>query len=412
MNSFPDAGKIGRTAGLALGLALLFGLAVVGVHAAFTSQVAGANDFFPRWVGAQLFWQQGIDPYSQTATEAIQRQMYGGELARPDQDQVLFVYPFYTLFLLLPLTWLPLAYAWIQAIWLVTLMACLVGGMLLLLRLVRWPRLPAWLLASLLLWSLLFYNNARTLILGQFAAVVFVCLVASLLALRSGHDLTAGALLALTTIKPQMVFLLIPALLLWAAWQRRWRFVAGFGGAMALLAGASFLLLPGWLGGFIAQLRAYPGYTITPSPLRFLTEYFFPWLGRPVEIGAAVLLVGWMLWGWWRLRRETAVSPTLLLTLGLTLLVGNMVVVRTATTNYLPLYIPLFVALRYAAVRLRHGSAWVAAFVWLSIVALWWLFLATVQGDLEHPIMYLPLPLGLLALLLAWRPKGTQRTQR
>ena len=52
---------------------LLFGVSVVGMYTFFTSTVPGANDFFPRWKGAQLYWQDGIDPYSQTATEAIQR---------------------------------------------------------------------------------------------------------------------------------------------------------------------------------------------------------------------------------------------------------------------------------------------------------------------------------------------------
>lgn len=143
-----------RTVGVILGLALLFVLSVVGVHATFTSQVSGANDFFPRWMGAELFWEAGVDPYSPEATEAIQRAMYNGRLARPDQDQVLFVYPFYTIFLLLPLTWLPLSYSWIQAIWLVTLQGSLLAGVFLLLRLVAWPRMPAWLLASTLLSTL------------------------------------------------------------------------------------------------------------------------------------------------------------------------------------------------------------------------------------------------------------------
>ena len=255
----------------------LFTFSVVGMYTFFTSKVPGANDFFPRWKGAQLYWQDGIDPYSQTATEAIQRGLYNGQLARPDQDQVLFVYPFYTIFLLWPLV--NLDYAWVQAIWLVLVQFSLVGGVIATLRLLNW-RQPPWLLAITLLWGVIMYNSTRTIILGQFAGPIFLCLAGSLL---------AGALLSLTTLKPQMSYLIIPALLLWAVWHQRWPFVAGFAGAMALLAGLSFLLLPSWLTSFIDQVRFYPAYTVTPSPLNVITDTIFPQLGQPVEY----LLVQW-----------------------------------------------------------------------------------------------------------------------
>ncbi|MEZ4643769.1 MAG: glycosyltransferase family 87 protein [Chloroflexota bacterium] len=384
----------------AIGFMLLFVGSVYATHELFTAQIAGANDFLPRWVGAKLFWQEGVDPYSQVATETIQGEMYG-RLATPDEDQALFVYPFYTIFLLLPLTWLPLAYSWIQAIWLVILQFSLIGGVLLLLRLVEWPPLPVWLLAIILLWSVIFYNNTRTIILGQFAGLIFLGLVASLLALKQGHDVWAGILLSLTTIKPQMSFLLIPALLLWGVMQRRWRFVAGFGGAMGVLLSASFLLLPGWLAGFWTQMTAYPGYTFTGSPIWVLTGYYFPQLGKPVETGLIVILVGYMLAMWWRLRRVTAVTPEFLLIIGLTLVVTNTIVVRTATTNYIIMYVPLFLGLQVMAERWPRGNVWAALFFLLSTIGMWTLFLATIKGDLEHPIMYLPLPIGLL-LLLTW----------
>ena len=104
-----------------IGLALLFVMMVTAIHQLFTLEATGANDFYPRYRGAVLFWQEGVDPYSPAATEAIQRDMYG-RLALPEEDQVLFVYPFYVTFLLLPLVWLPVSYSWIQAIWLTTLL--------------------------------------------------------------------------------------------------------------------------------------------------------------------------------------------------------------------------------------------------------------------------------------------------
>ncbi|MCP4360099.1 MAG: DUF2029 domain-containing protein [Chloroflexi bacterium] len=380
---------------LALLILILFAVSVVGMYAAFTSKVPGANDFYSRWKGAQLFWVEGIDPYSQEASEAIQVGMYG-RLATPEEDQVLFVYPFYTTFLLIPLVWFE--YAWVQAFWLVTIQFALLGGVILTLKLLDWQMRP-WLLGLTLLWTIIFYNSARTIILGQFAGLIFLWMAACLLALKHDRDILAGLLLALTTIKPQMSFLLIPALLLWALGQKRWQFMGSFAGALAVLVGLSFILLPSWLTGFMDQVSYYPAYTITGSPLWVITGYYFPWLGKPVEYALIGLLLVYMLWQWRGLWGETAVNNHFLYIIGITLIVTNMIVVRTATTNYVIMYIPLFMALREVSGRVKWGNVWVALFFGFSFVGMWVLFLGSISGDQEHPITYLPLPFLLLLVL-------------
>lgn len=376
-------------------LSMVFVILVVAVHQLFTTKVPGANDFYSRWKGAQLFFLEGMDPYSPEAGEAIQVGMYGRP-ALPDEDQVLFVYPFYTAFLLIPLV--GLSYDWAQAIWLVVVMFSLIGGIVLCLRLVDWP-MPPWLLGVTLLWTTVFYNSARTIILGQFAALVFLWLAGSLWALQRKRDVLAGVLLALTTIKPQMVFLLIPALMLWGLGQRRWRFMGGFAAAMIALLGLSFLLLPGWLPGFLAQVNAYPGYTITGSPIWVLTGFYFPRLGHPVEIGLSALALLLLVVQWRRLVKITAVADEFLLVTGFTLIVTNLIVVRTATTNYVIMYVPLIWGLKRLSDQLPGGNLWPALFFLLSSIAGWVLFLATIEGDQEHPVNYLPLPFFLLILL-------------
>lgn len=389
----------GKRVAVVAGLALLFAVSVVATQRLFTSVAPGGNDFYPRWKGAQLFWRDGIDPYSDKTSLAIQRDVYG-KPAEPDQDQLLFVYPFYTVFLLLPLVWLPLSYSWIQAIWMVGLQFALIASILFLLRLIEW-RMPAWLLGLTLLWTLIFYNSARTLILGQFTALIFLFLVTALYALKQQRDLLAGVLMALTTIKPQLTLLLIPALFLWATGQRRYRFIAGFLLAMVCLAAASFLLLPGWLSSFIDQVRSYPAYTVTPPPLWVITSYYFPVLGKPVETLMSILLLLFLALEWRHLLHLDAGSDRFFVIIGLTLVITNMIIVRTATTNYIVLYIPLFWGLRRASVRYSYGNLLIMLIYLLSIVAMWTLFLATVQGDFEHPVMYLPLPL-LLLISLVW----------
>ena len=398
--------NVKRTAAVSFLLLLLFVFSVWGFHQSFTSKVPGANDFYPRWRGAQLFWQDGIDPYSQTATEAIQRDMYDGRLAYETEDQVLFVYPFYVVFFLRPL--INIQYSWVQAIWLVLVQFSLVAAVILNLKLFEW-KMPPWLLAITLLWAVIFYNSTRTIILGQFAGLLYLWIVGTLLALKYEHDVLAGVLLSLTTIKPQMSYLLIPALLIWALGQKRWRFIISSFVAMLLLVGASFLLQPNWLFSFIDQVLNYPGYTITGSPLWVITGYYFSQLGKPVEYLMIAGLLIYLFWNWRWLPKIKADSDLFLFIIGLTLIVTNMIVIRTATTNYIIMYIPLFMLLHAVSQRSQRGNIWVALFMGVSILFTWTLFILSIEGDQEHPITYLPLPFFLLAGMIWYQYKQLRK---
>ncbi len=386
-------------------LLLIFVVSVWGFHEFFTSKVPGANDFYPRWRGTQLYWQEGIDPYSHTATEAIQRDMYGGRLAYETEDQVLFVYPFYIVFLIWPL--INTDYLWVQAIWLVLVQFSLIAAVILNLKLVEW-KMPPLLLGLTLLWAVLFYNSTRTIILGQFAGLIYLWIVGTLLALKYDKDILAGVLISLTTIKPQMSFLLIPALLIWALGQRRWRFVGSSFITMLILVGASFLLQPNWLFSFVDQVLNYPGYTITGSPLWVVTGYYLPQLGKPVEYVMIGILLVYMFWHWRWLPKVKADSTHFLFIIGLTLIITNMIVIRTATTNYVIMYIPLFMILHTIHQHTKRGTLWVSLFFIGSIIFTWALFLVSVQGDQEHPVTYLPLPFLLLFVMIGFSKLWTR----
>ena len=382
-------------------LLLLFVGMVVGTYFAYTVRFPGANDFYPRWRGAQLFWQEGIDPYSVEATEAIQTDMYG-RLALPNEDQVLFVYPFYVAFPLLPLIGLP--YAWVQAIWLVVLMFSLVAGTILCLQFLDWQP-PLWLTAVTLLWAIVYYSSTRTIILGQFAGLVFVCLIGCLFLLKKKFDVSAGLLLALATFKPQMVFLIIPALLIWGIGQKRWRFVGGFLGWLTGLAGFSFILEPRWLIGFMGQVFAYSGYTVVGNPIQIVTTYYLPLpqdgaVATAVDWAVRAILVIWLIY-WWRVfPRTTIESSQFLYIVSITFVVTNLIVPETATTNYVMLYLPLLWGLHHIAKRWQWGHIGVAVFDIVSFFLIWAIFLLLIEGNAENPFMFLPLPFGLLGMLI------------
>lgn len=78
----------------------------------------------------------------------------------------------------------------------------------------------------------------------------------------------------------------------------------------------------------------------------------------------------------------------------MTLVLTNFLVSRTATTNYvmlLPAVFMIFKVLEYRWPKVGKAIVW--ALILLFFGGLWFLFFDTVQGNLEQPAMYLPLPL-------------------
>lgn len=386
----------GRPAVILAGLVilLLFVLDSWATHELVMAHEAGALDFYARWAGARGFFLQGISPYSQEVSLQIQ-EAFHGRPARPDEDQVLFAYPFYTVFVIAPLTLLP--YGWAAAVWLALLEFGLLAALLLLLDVYRWQPSPG-LLIPIVGWTLLFYPHLRGILLGQFVVLIGVLLALVVWALTHRRDGLAGVALALTTIKPQVVLLVIPLLLLWAIGQRRWRFAGTFALTLGGLFAASFLAMPDWLGDFIYQVTAYPTYTAYPPYILMpvpwiLTHLTFPALGTPVEMALRLALLAGLAWAWWREARSGWASFHW--TLGLTLVVNSLTAVRTGTTNYVLFLLPLIPLFHH--LHQRAGTLVLVA-IHLTLSLGLWVFFLIYQQQADLAIL-VAMPLLLLAAL-------------
>ncbi len=384
---------------LLLGLLLMATLtaAVTLTHNLFTSRVPGMNDFLSRWEGARSFFVDGVSPYSDEASLNIQQRIYGRPVVA-NEDPGFFVYPFYTAFVMWPLVFLD--YAWASAVWLVFLQACLLTALALILDLYRWRPAPL-LLVVLLLWALFDYFAARGLLLGQPSHLVYLLQVVTVWGLVKQRDALAGAALALSTLKPQMGYLIVPLLLLWALRERRTRFVAAFALTFSGLMLASFIAQPDWFGAWVEQVRLYPQYTAaaypdTGSPAWILTTSLFgvdlEWL---LTLGFALP----MLWGWYSLLVQRQAERWLWVVL-MTLVVTHLIAARTATPHFVVFNLAIIAYLQQAG--RRWGGATVVVILVGGTVFHWAQFALTIQGrgSLEHPSLFLPLPLAMFALLL------------
>jgi hypothetical protein len=389
---------------------ILVGLQSFALYTVFTSKFPGANDFFVRWLGGREYLLYGTNPFDKTVAEKAQKAMFG-RLARPgDKDEAYFAYPLYTLYFSWPLSFLP--YAWAQAVWMTLLQFMLLAATILSVRLSGW-RPPPWLFWLTVFWGIFFYNGARAIILGQFSILVALALLLALWALEQRRDSWTGVWLAVATIKPQMVFLVLVFLLLWALTQRRWRIVASFGVSMLVLVLSSMVLVPTWPLDFINNAVAYSDYVAFGTPLENLLHYVLPAsLAAPLTVILSTLFFLTLLPGWWLALTPPSFPPrswvglregAFTWALMSTLIVGSLITFRSATTNQVILYLPLFFFFR-RLVLVNEGKPrinLVIALIEIGLAVLMWsVFATTLEGNWENIMMHGLLP-ALMLLLYA-----------
>jgi hypothetical protein len=360
----------------------------------------GGNDFLANYMVWNAYRLEGLNPYSDEAVLRTQLVIYGRP-AYPTEDQNRQVYPFYAFVIYAPFLFFDFPLA--RAMFMVALQAGLVLGVALTFQLVRW-RPPLWLTTVVVGWSLLNYHEGRAVLLGQMAILSLAMVAGALVLLEQRRDAAAGALLVLTTTKPPLVFLLLPFLMLWALRRRRWRFVAGFAGGLAVALAVSFAMLPRWLGDWLLRVRQYPGYTVGQSPVWLLTHQALPWLGGLGELVLTAALLALLLWSWWRviLPGPTA-GAEFHWTLALTLVISDLIVPRSATPNYVLLLLPTLWCLALLDRRGRAGRVAGLIIMLVLLVVHWWLHFATVVGNQEQAILFVPWPVLLGAALLVGR---------
>ena len=153
---------------------------------------------------------------------------------------------------------------------------------------------------------------AMTLVLGQWGGFTLLAAVGALWALQRERPLAAGLLISVLLVKPQLVWLLLPLLLV----ASRWRIAAGFAIGVALWVGTGLLLIgPGQLVQMVSLVRArQSAESIYTAGLPALMGR----LGAGGVFAAAVVLTGALLLIAWLYRaRLRSATPAVTVSLGI-----------------------------------------------------------------------------------------------
>lgn len=386
---------------------VLFFILGWGINTSITSRTLGANDFYSRWEGARALFLRGENPYSDTTTHAIQLGMYG-RLARPDEDQVAFAYPVYSAFIAAPLITLP--YAQAQAFWMSFLLLSMAGGTIAVFKSGESSRAEARLgegaqptvkaspklVAMLILLALFLYPTVRAIFNGQYAipSLFFITLAMALVAAK--HDSAAGVFISLATIKPQTALFLVPTILVWSAWNKRWKIDIAAGVTLCALVLISFALVPTWMSDFILGLKSYSAYEPIGPPLEIVIGYLVADLGwRSGLIASSVLAL--IAWGIWRVSQSVTLPwNNFLPTLGLIAILTTIWAGRIGSSDQVLLLIPWVAWLSDWVAQKKIALAIFAALV--ILLAPWIVFFTTLRGNSENIGVSLVLPFLSLAV--------------
>jgi len=383
-------------------LALVAGVVVLFVaNQRFVAASPGGNDFLVHWVGTRALLLEKVSPYSDTVAMQIQTLAYGRP-AQPGEHELRVAYPLYSIMLFAPFAMVA-DYALARSLWMTVLEVALLGVALAGLRLARWrPSLPF--AAAYLLFAATWYHGVRPLVNGNAVIVVALLIALALLALRAGRDELAGALLAVSTIKPQVVVLLIIFIGVWAIASRRWRLVIGFVGTLAALLAVSLVLLPSWPAEFLREVLRYPAYN-PPGTLGAALEAMLPGIGARVGWGVTLLL-GVLLLLEWRGASLQAPAP-FEWAANLTLAASCWIGIQTDPGNFIVLLVPLAAILASTANAVRRGGEVLAlAVMGVLHAGLWMIFVSTLERGpqpVQGPAMFIPLPFVVLAGLYVYR---------
>ncbi|GEM_PF-777097 len=376
-------------------------------------------DLFSPWLALRRMLLDGVNPYDLTVVYETQLANYG-RVARPDEDQRAFSYPMSIVAVMGPLAVLPLPLA--QALWLLALEVSVLLFLFVAPRAVGWHP-PLWLWALTLLCSCALYQNIWAFILGQISIVIALCIALAWWGLHYEHWILAGICMALATIKPQMTFLIVPGMLLWALWHRHLRVVASFGISLALLLVLPLAWVPDWPLHWLTRLQRYADYTFFAPPVQLFTGTSWgSWI-------LSSILVLWPIGVWWRMRQLLPAGRSYVPAWGgdfpmrdwlfsWLIAVTAMTAPRTSQANQLFLLLPLFFC--FAQLSGRSGRIAVAA-VEIGLVIVVWLVAAFLLPATNHPEYTLwehqwispILPVGVTAALVIlslwrlWPRRGT-----
>jgi hypothetical protein len=360
------------------------------------------GDLYPRWVGTRELLLHGRDPYGPEVSREIQIGFYGHPIVQsydkpPSEivDEQRFAYPIYVVFLLAPTVNIEFADLQEEAVMVLTVLIAITVWLWI--RVVRW-RPSAITTAAVMLFVIASPQVAQGLRLRQLGLLVAFLLALAAWSITRRWYALAGFILAISTIKPQMVLLVIAWFLLWSLGdiRKRWALPAAFGISLGILAGVGAVLLPSWPLDFLRGIDAYRHYFPITSLLRLLLG---DWAGGGLSILVVVALFAFA----WKKQGAEPDSYEFVSLLTLFLIVSSLVLPIMTPSNQVLLLLPaVFLLANWRPLPRAGRIAFTAIVAWPSFASV----VLLVRPPVIESTSRLPLVPSVLVLLFPFLLAG------
>jgi len=384
--------KYSKTNTLVLVLALLviFILGLFWVNLQFAKNNPGGNDFLVHYVGTRSFLFDGISPYGDEVATRIQVAAYGHP-AQGREHELRVAYPIYSMILFTPFSLIS-DYQLSRAIWMTVLELALVTMTFVSFALIEW-RPPLWVQGVFLLFSVVWYHAVRGVINGNAVILIALALVSILLLIKKKRDKAAGVLLALTTIKPHLVVLVIPIIVIWSIYHKRWQLIFWFAGTLLGLTLLGMILIPDWIIQNLWEILRYPAYNPAGTLAAVLGEWI-PGISIQLKWGIGIGLGLVLLYEVWLVRQGS--FSHFVWTTFVTLTLAQWIGIQTDPGNFILLF-PALVLILFEVNQKWSERGGLISVITLStlLVGLWVLFVVTIQHSyqpVQGSVMFIPMP--------------------
>lgn len=391
---------------IALSIIAVIGLTIVNYRLA--SQHIGGEDFLIYWVGTRALVTKGLSPYA----EDVSRQILAAA-PTPITSAGGFV-PFFTLPLYSALIVLPFSLVsdltLARTLWMGAQEIALVIIILTALHISGGK--PRKVTFILLVITLLFsYQGVISLLRGSMAIWVALLLPLAFTALHAGRQELAATFIALATIQPLLIILVVAFVIYWGISQRKRLLVIWTIGFIIFLTVIGLFFVRDWPLQYIRIIMQQSPYSLPNTPIEAFLKW---WPGIGEQLGWLITgtlgLV--MIFEWWQAWRKD--FRWFLWTACLTLVISQLIGIPTMPDYYIVLALPLILIVVTWDTRWKYAGPWVAiASMLLLFLWEWGLYIRISASNQPMDYVNLLFPFPLIVLIgLYWMRWWITRPRR
>ena len=357
-----------------------------------------SDDFAPRYAAARLWLREGLSPYDPKIAEEANTLQSDYGFTNNGFDEGSFIEPVFTLFIYMPLSFLPFLTA--RAIWMAIVA---VSYMLSIFLAFRLSEIKLHLIEAILMTALLFFwYPTFKLILTASILPPFVALtiLAAYLGLKKEGTAAGVFLLVCLSILPISVLLAAFLMIIFAS-RRDSSLVTVYLVGIAFLIAITTILYPGWIPDWFANyIRIHPDFSWVRTPLMRLAE-LFPGARSPIAIILHVLVFLFLVIEWYGLGRRDA--RTIRFKLMLTFLLLYLVNLKSHGAYLIFLLPALFLSFRFLREKWRLFGKIISWIIFLALIYFYWRrFAGLGTWTLEEPSLIVLLLPFITLIGLQW----------